>query len=305
MNLVSGRELLTEAGRGGWAVGAFNFSNLELLQAIIGAAGETRTPVFLSTSEGAIRYAGLDNIVALCRTAAARIPVPVSLHLDHGRDFALIAAAVKSGYTSVMIDASHLPYEENVRQTSAVVALAHPAGVSVEAELGRLVGVEDTVSTAAHDAVLIDPDEAGRFVAATGVDSLAPAIGTAHGAFKFKGEPALDLDRLRAVRRTTGGIPLVLHGASSIPAAVLDRCRSAGMTLPGAKGVPENQLRQAVRLGVCKVNVDTDLRLAFTAELRHVLRDAPGEFDLRNYLSPARTAVQTLVRDRILLLRNP
>ncbi|MEO0085250.1 MAG: class II fructose-1,6-bisphosphate aldolase [candidate division WOR-3 bacterium] len=305
MSLVSGRELLTEAGRGGWAVGAFNFSNLELLQAIVAAAEETRTPVFLATSEGAVRYAGLDNIVALCRAAAARLSVPVCLHLDHGRDFALISACVKSGYTSVMIDASHLPYAENVRRTRAVVELARPAGVSVEAELGRLVGVEDAVSTAERDAVLIDPAEAGRFVAETGIDSLAPAVGTAHGAFKFKGEPGLDFARLRAVKEATGGIPLVLHGASSVPAAVLERCREAGMTLPGAKGVPEDQLRRAVRLGVCKVNVDTDLRLAFTAELRRVLRDSPGEFDARNYLGPARTAVQVLVRDRILLLRNP
>lgn len=305
MRLISGREILAEANRGGWAVGAFNFSNLELLQAIVLAATETRSPVFLATSEGAVRYAGLDNIVALCRAQAARTSAPLCLHLDHGRDLSLIETCIRSGYTSVMIDASHLPYEENLRQTRAVVELAHPAGVSVEAELGRLVGIEDSVSTAERDAVLVDPQEAGRFVAETGIDSLAPAVGTAHGAFKFKGQPDLDFDRLRAVRKATGGLPLVLHGASNVPAAVLDRCRQAGMALPGARGVPEDQLRQAIRLGVCKVNVDTDLRLAFTAELRRVLNDSPGEFDARNYLGPARAAVQALVRDRILLLRNP
>jgi len=305
VSLVSGRELLTEASRGGWGIGAFNFSNLELLQAIVAAADETRTPVFLSTTEGAIDYAGVDNIVALCRTAAARTSVPLCLHLDHGRDPGLIETCIRSGYTSVMIDASHLPYRENVLRTRAVVALAHPAGVSVEAELGRLVGIEDTVSTAERDAVLVDPQEAGRFVAETGIDSLAPAVGTAHGAFKFKGEPRLDFDRLLAVKQATGGIPLVLHGASAVPAAVRDRCREAGMNIPGAQGVPENQLRRAVQLGVCKVNVDTDLRLVFTAEIRRILRDSPGEFDARNYLGPARAAVQALVRDRILLLRNP
>jgi fructose-bisphosphate aldolase class II len=305
MSLVPGRELLARASHGGWAIGAFNFSNLEFLQAIAAAAGETRTPVFLATSEGAVAYAGLDNIVALARAAAARADVPLCLHLDHGKDLDMIQACIKAGYTSVMIDASHLPFAENVSQTRRVVELAHAAGASVEAELGRLVGTEDNVKVADRDALLVDPEEAGRFVAETGIDSLAPAVGTAHGAFKYKGEPHLDFDRLKAVRAATGSLPLVLHGASSVPTAVLARCREAGMELPGARGVPEDQLRRAIRLGISKVNVDTDLRLAFAAEARRVFRDSPTEFDPRKYLGPARAVVQSLVRDRVLLFAKP
>lgn len=305
MSLVSGRELLADAGRSGGAVGAFNFANLEFLQAIVAAADETGLPAILATSEGAVSYAGLDNIVALARAAAARARVPLCLHLDHGRNPALIQSCVKAGYTSVMIDASHLPYADNVRQTRAVVTAAHASGVSVEAELGRLVGTEDNVSVADRDALLVNPEEAGRFVAETGIDSLAPAVGTSHGAYKFKGKPQLDFDRIRAVRQATGNLPLVLHGASSVPAAVLERCRRSGMELPGAKGVPEDQLRQAIRLGVGKVNVDTDLRLAFAAEARRIFRENPAEFDPRKYLGPARAAVRELVREKILLFRNP
>ncbi|MFO7639275.1 MAG: class II fructose-bisphosphate aldolase [bacterium] len=305
MKLVPGRELLAEAAAGGYALGAFNFSNLEFLQAIVAAATETRTPVLLCTSEGAVKYAGLANIVALARAAAESCPVPLCLHLDHGQDLELVRACIEAGYTSVMIDASELPFEENVVKTAAVVEMARPRGVSVEAELGRLVGIEDSVRVEERDAVLVDPGQAGDFVRRTGVDSLAPAVGTAHGAFKFKGEPKLDIERLERVREATGGLPLVLHGASSVPAAVLEACRQAGVELPGAKGVPEDQLRAAIRAGVRKVNTDTDLRMAFLAAVRSTITGRPGEIDPRRYLGPGREAVRELVRDRVRLLREP
>ncbi|MBN2537716.1 class II fructose-1,6-bisphosphate aldolase [candidate division WOR-3 bacterium] len=304
MPLVPGRELLAEARRGGYAVGAFNFNNLEFLQAIVGAAGDAGRPVFLATSEGAISYAGLESVVALVRAAAAATPVPLCLHLDHGKNLDVIRRCIEFGYTSVMIDASDLPFEENVAKTRAVVELARPRGVSVEAELGRLVGVEDEVSVAERDAVLVDPEQAGEFVRLTGIDSLAPAVGTSHGAFKFKGEPKLDFDRLRLVAERTGGLPLVLHGASSVPDEVLARCRDAGVEVPGARGVPQDQLLEAIRLGVAKVNVDTDLRLEFVAGVRSALNEHPSRFDPREYLGPARDAVRALVGKRIRLLSN-
>ncbi len=300
MSLVPGRELLSEAARAGRAVGAFNFNNLEFLQAIVAAADAARAPVFLATSEGAVKYAGLDNIVALARAAARSAGVPLCLHLDHGRDLDLIRACIAAGYTSVMVDGSHLPYAENVALTRAVVSAARPSGVSVEAELGRLTGVEDNVSVAERDAVLVNPDEAARFAAETGIDSLAPAIGTSHGAFKFKGEPRLDFDRLAAVRRLTG-LPLVLHGASSVPADIIEKCRRYGLEVPGARGVPEPDTVRAIELGVCKVNVDTDLRLAFAAEVRRIFAERPAEFDPRHYLGPARDAVREMVLRRIAL----
>lgn len=304
MNLVSGRELLAEANRGGYALGAFNFNNLEFLQAICAAAEDTHSPVFLATTEGAIRYAGLENIVALARTAAAHASVPLCLHLDHGRDLTLIQRCLEMGYTSVMIDASDLPFAENVARTKLVVAMARKTGAAVEAELGRLVGTEDTVTVAERDAVLIDPEQAAVFVKETGVDSLAPAIGTSHGAFKFRGEPQLDFARLQQVKETTGGLPLVLHGASSVPRPVIQRCLDSGMKLSGASGVPEEQLLRAITLGINKVNVDTDLRLSFTAEIRHHLGKHPEKFDPRDYLGLARDAVRQLVAEKIRLFRS-
>jgi fructose-bisphosphate aldolase class II len=305
MPLVPGRELLRDARSAGRAIGAFNFNNLEFMQAVVGAAEETGSPVFLATSEGAVRYAGLESIIALVRAAAAVAPVPLCLHLDHGRDLEVIGRCIKSGYTSVMIDASNLPYEDNVAKTRSVVEMARARGVSVEAELGQLKGIEDDVSVKERDAVLVDPEQAADFVRRTGVDSLAPAVGTSHGAFKFRGEPRLDFDRLRKVADLTNGLPLVLHGASSVPGPVLERCRAAGLEVGEARGVPEDQLRQAIRLGVAKVNVDTDLRLAFVAEVRIKLNQNPSEFDPREYLGPARDAVRELVRDRIRVLRSP
>jgi fructose-bisphosphate aldolase class II len=299
VSLVPGKELLLAASASGRAVGAFNFSNLEFLQAIVAAADARQTPVFLATSESAVGYAGIEYIVAMARTAAALTRVPLCLHLDHGRDLALIQRCIKAGYTSVMIDASPLPFDENLRQTRAVVDMARPAGVSVEAELGRLVGREDGVVVAEREAMLVDPTEAARFVAETGVDSLAPAIGTAHGAFKFKGEPKLDFARLERVKQVTGGLPLVLHGASSVPKDLVEKCTRYGIDVKGARGVPEPDLVRAIKLGVNKVNVDTDLRLAFAAEVRRVFSEEPKEFDPRHYLGRARDAVRELVEEKI------
>jgi fructose-bisphosphate aldolase class II len=299
MSLVPGRELLLAAGARGQAVGAFNFNNLEFLRAIVAAADEKQTPVFLATSEGAIAYAGIEYLVALARAAAGTTRVPLCLHLDHGQDLALIRRCIEAGYTSVMIDASHLPFDENLKQTRAVVAMARPAGVSVEAELGRLVGREDNVAVAERDALLVDPAEAARFVAESGVDSLAPAIGTAHGAFKFKGEPKLDFERLARVKQVTGGLPLVLHGASSVPPELVAKCEHYGLDVKGARGVPESDLTRAIELGANKVNVDTDLRLAFVAEVRHAFAEQPGDFDPRHYLGRARDSVKELVERKI------
>ena len=299
MSLVPGKELLLAASTSGRAVGAFNFSNLEFLQAIVAAADARQTPVFLATSESAVGYAGIEYIVAMARTAAALTKVPLCLHLDHGRDLALLQRCIKAGYTSVMIDASPLPFDENLRQTRAVVDMARPAGVSVEAELGRLVGREDGVVVAEREAMLVDPTEAARFVAETGVDSLAPAIGTAHGAFKFKGEPKLDFARLERVKQVTGGLPLVLHGASSVPKDLVEKCTRYGIDVKGARGVPEPDLVRAIKLGVNKVNVDTDLRLAFAAEVRRVFSEEPKEFDPRHYLGRARDTVTELVEQKI------
>jgi fructose-bisphosphate aldolase, class II len=299
LSLVPGKELLAAAGAQGRAVGAFNFSNLEFVQAIVAAADAKQTPVFLATSEGAISYAGIECIVAMARAAAETTKVPLCLHLDHGRDLTLIQRCIAAGYTSVMIDASNLPFEENLRLTRAVVEMARPEGVSVEAELGRLVGREDAVIVPEREAMLVDPTEAARFVVETGVDSLAPAIGTAHGAFKFKDEPKLDFERLADVKRLTGGLPLVLHGASSVPAELIEKCRRYGMDVKGARGVPERDVVQAIKLGVNKINVDTDLRLGFAAEVRRVFSEQPREFDPRHYLGLGRDAVRQLVEQKI------
>jgi fructose-bisphosphate aldolase class II len=302
MPLVPGRDILADARQGGYAVGAFNFNNLEQLQAIVEAAKAERSAVFLATSEGAIHYAGVDYLVALARTAAASCPEPLVLHLDHGRDLELIAQCINAGYTSVMIDASNMPYEENRRVTRLVAEMAHRRGVSVEAELGKLKGVEDIVSVSERDAVLVDPEQAQEFVKTTGIDSLAPAIGTAHGAFKFKGEAKLDFDRLARVRDLSG-IPLVLHGASNVPEAIVALATRYGAKVAGARGVPTAEIQRAIRLGVCKVNVDTDLRLALVSAIRQVLTEQPAEIDPRRILGSARDAMTEIVRARIRAFR--
>lgn len=300
--LVSGIEILQKAHREGYGVGAFNFVNFEMLQAIFKAAVAKSSPLIVQASEGAIKYMGIDVAVALVRTLSARYPqIPVALHLDHGTSYESCVKAIRAGFTSVMIDASHHPFAENLRETKRVVEVAHACGVGVEAELGRLMGIEDNISVAEKDAVLVNPEEAERFVAESQVDYLAPAIGTSHGAFKFKGEPKLDFERLLDVKKRTN-IPLVLHGASAIPDSVRESFLSSGGDLKGSKGVPFAFLQEAVKGGINKINTDTDLRIAFMAEVRKVGNANNSEFDLRKFFAPASEAMTKVVAERMELL---
>lgn len=300
--LVSGIEILQKAHREGYGVGAFNFVNFEMLQAIFKAAVAQNSPLIVQASEGAIKYMGIDVAVALVRTLSARYPqIPVALHLDHGTSYESCVKAIRAGFTSVMIDASHHPFAENLRETKRVVEVAHACGVGVEAELGRLMGIEDNISVAEKDAVLVNPEEAERFVAESQVDYLAPAIGTSHGAFKFKGEPKLDFERLLDVKKRTN-IPLVLHGASAIPDSVRASFLESGGDLKGSKGVPFAFLQEAVKGGINKINTDTDLRIAFMAEVRKVGNANNSEFDLRKFFAPASEAMTKVVAERMELL---
>lgn len=297
--LVNGNEILQKAHTEGYGVGAFNFVNFEMLNSIFMAANEAKSPIIVQASEGAIKYMGIDMVVGMAQTMAKRYPhIPVALHLDHGTSFESCKKAVDAGFTSVMIDASHHPFKENLKMTKEVVAYAHSKGVSVEAELGRLMGIEDNISVDEKDAVLINPDEAEEFVKATKVDYLAPAIGTSHGAFKFKGEPKLDFDRLQEVKRRTN-IPLVLHGASAIPDYVREAFLATGGDLKGSKGVPFAFLQEAVKGGINKVNIDTDLRIAFIAEVRKVANADNTQFDLRKFFAPAMEAVTKIMVERM------
>lgn len=300
MTLVTNKQILDVANDGGYAVGAFNINDMEFLQAIVSAAEEERSPVIIAASEGAIKYAGLDYLVSMVRTAAQSTAVPIALHLDHGKHYDVIEACVKQGFTSVMIDASGLPLEENIAATKKVVELAHPAGVSVEAELGRLKGVEDIVSVAERDAILVVPEEAKRFVDETHVDSLAPAVGTSHGAFKFKGAAELDFDRLQRTKDLTG-IPLVLHGASGVIPSVVERATKYGARLKGAAGVPDEAIKKAIEHGINKVNIDTDMRLTFMASVREVLATQPEVFDPRKILGPARDSIKDVAKHKMRL----
>jgi len=297
--LVSGGELLLRARREGYAVGAFNIQNLEGLWAVTGAAVEERSPVIVAISPGAIRYGGLRLLATAVRTVAEDLPVPLALHLDHGEDLETVSRCLEAGFTSVMIDGSHLPFQENVALTRKAVELAHQKGVSVEGELGRLAGMEEK-SVEEREALLTDPAQAEEFVRLTGVDALAVSIGTSHGAYKFKGEPRLDFERLKLVRERVE-VPLVLHGASSVPPWAVEKASRYGAQLPGAKGIPEEHLKRAISLGIAKVNIDTDLRLAFTATVREVLATSPGEFDPRKILGPAREAMKEVVREKMRL----
>lgn len=300
--LVSGSEILLKAHKEGYGVGAFNFVNFEMLNAIFNAANEAQSPIIVQASEGAIKYMGIDMAVGLVKILSARYPhIPVALNLDHGTSFESCKKAIDSGFTSVMIDASHHCFEENVAITKEVVEYAHSKGVSVEAELGRLMGIEDNISVSEQDAVLVNPDEAEEFVKQTQVDYLAPAIGTSHGAFKFKGEPKLDFARLQEVKRRTN-IPLVLHGASAIPEYVRESFLSTGGDLKGSKGVPFEFLQEAVKGGINKVNTDTDLRIAFMAEVRRVANADPTQFDLRKFFTPGMDAMQKVIVERMKIL---
>ena len=302
------KEILDKANKEYYGVGAFNINNLEFLQPIIDAAVEKFSPVIIETSEGAMSYAGNGDfrrgakvLADMVRAFANEANVPVALHLDHGHDVEHVLAAIQAGYSSVMIDASAKPYEENVALTAEVVKIAHAAGISVEAELGRLVGIEDNVSVSERDATLIDPNDAKDFVDRTGVDFLAPAIGTSHGAFKFKGEAKLDFDRLQTVKKFTK-MPLVLHGASSVLPRFVEEANKYGADIQGAKGVPYDILKESVKYGINKVNTDTDLRVAFIAELRKALYNDKPQIDPRKLFKPAMAAIKEVVMERMEVL---
>lgn len=298
MPLVGPKGMFSAAYAGHYAIGAFNVNNMEIVQGITRAAAEEKSPVILQVSAGARKYAGQIYIMELVQAALGEFPqLPVVVHLDHGPSFEMCRDCIDGGFTSVMIDGSHLPFDDNVALTKKVVDYAHPRGVWVEAELGKLAGVEEHVSSAEH--VYTDPDEAVRFVELTGCDSLAVAIGTSHGAYKFKGDARLDFARLEAIGAKLPDYPLVLHGASSVPQKFVDLCNKYGGKVGGAKGVPEEMLRKAASMGVCKINVDTDIRLALTATIRQFFVEHPEEFDPRSYLGEAREAVKSMVAHKI------
>ncbi len=301
MPLLPGAELLTEAVSKGYALGHFNISNLENLQAAVSAAIELKSPIFIAVTEGAAKYAGMEYLAGAAKLAVQEAGLPMALHLDHGQNLKVIEKAIECGFTSVMIDASSLPLEENIEMTRKVVDLAHPKGISVEAELGRIGGREDNVSVSEREAMMVVPEEAARFLEETGIDSLAPAVGTLHGAFKYKGKAHLDFERLKKVRELTG-LPLVLHGASGVPGDIVEMLTYYGGEVSGAKGLPDKELKEAISLGVAKVNIDTDLRLAFTAALRKVLIENPEEFDPRKILGPARELMKKVVMRKMKVL---
>lgn len=298
MPLVGPKEMFKKAYEGRYAIGAFNVNNMEIMQGIMAAAVQEKSPVILQVSAGARKYAGQVYILKLVQAAMEEEPdIPVVLHLDHGPSYEMCKACIDGGFTSVMIDGSHLPYEENIAITKMVVDYARPRGVWVEAELGKLAGVEEHVKSDSH--VYTDPDQAVDFVKRTGCDSLAIAIGTSHGAYKFKGDATLDFPRLETITQKLPGYPLVLHGASSVPGEFVEMCNKYGGKVGGAKGVPEDMLRMAAQMGVCKINVDTDIRLAVTATIRKFFVEQPEQFDPRSYLAPAREAVKNMVAHKI------
>ncbi|MCG0276525.1 MAG: class II fructose-1,6-bisphosphate aldolase [Thermosediminibacteraceae bacterium] len=299
MPLVTSKEMFKKAYEGGYAIGAFNVNNMEIIQGIVEAAKEERAPLILQVSAGARKYAKPVYLKKLVEAAAEDTGLPIVLHLDHGEDFEICKACIDDGFTSVMIDGSRLPFEENIALTRKVVEYAHERGVVVEGELGRIAGVEDNVKVADREATFTDPDQAVEFVERTGVDSLAISIGTSHGAYKFKGEPYLDFERLKKITEKLPGFPLVLHGASSVLPEYVEMCNKYGGDIPGAKGIPEEMLRKAATMGICKINIDTDLRLAITATLRKYFAENPAEFDPRKYLGEARNAVKKVVQHKI------
>ena len=299
MALVTTTEMFKKALNSDYAIGAFNVNNMEIIQGIVDAGQAENAPLILQVSAGARKYAKPVYLVKLVEAAVEDTGVDLALHLDHGADFEICKSCVDGGFTSVMYDGSKHPFEENIRITKQVVEYAHAHGVVVEAELGKLSGVEDAVHVDAREASFTVPEEAAEFVEKTGVDSLAVAIGTSHGAYKFKGTPYLDFERLKTIHSLIPDTPLVLHGASTVMKEFVDRCNEYGGDIPGAQGVPEDMIREAVKHGVCKVNNDTDLRLAMTAEVRRVLVENPAEFDPRKYLGPGRDAITRMVRHKI------
>ena len=302
MALVTSKEMFEKAYAGGYAIGAFNVNNMEIVQGITEACQEEHAPVILQVSKGARAYANHTYLVKLVEAAVATCPdIPIVLHLDHGPDFETCKSCIDGGFTSVMIDGSHLPFEENIALTKKVVEYAHSQKnyVTVEAELGRLAGVEDDVKVSAEDSSYTHPDEVEEFATRTGCDSLAIAIGTSHGAFKFKGEPKLRFDILEDVSRRLPGFPIVLHGASSVIPEYVAMINQYGGKMDGAQGVPETMLRKAASMAVCKINIDSDLRLAFTGVIRKHFAEHPDHFDPRQYLSEARGALAGMVRHKI------
>ena len=299
MSLVTSKEMFKKAYEGKYAVGAFNVNNMEIIQGIVDAAKQENAPLILQVSAGARKYANPIYLRKLVEAAIEDTGLDICLHLDHGEDFEICKQCVDDEFTSVMIDGSKYPFEENIALTKKVVEYAHGKGVVVEAELGKLAGVEDAVKVNTKDATYTDPDQALEFVRRTGVDSLAIAIGTSHGAYKFKGDPSLDFERLETISKLLPDFPLVLHGSSSVPKEFVDLCNKYGGQIPGAAGVPEEMLRRASQMGVCKINIDTDLRLALTACIRQYFVEHPSEFDPRKYLGPGRVAIKDMVAHKM------
>ncbi len=299
MPLVTTEEMFKKAYAGGYAIGAFNVNNMEMIQGIVAAAKEEKAPLILQVSSGARKYANPKYLKKLVEAAVEDSGLPICLHLDHGDSYDLCKSAIDDGFTSVMIDASHHAFEENIKITSEVVKYAHDHGVVVEAELGRLAGIEDNVNVSDANACYTDPDQVEEFVGKTGVDSLAIAIGTSHGAYKFKGEAKLRFDILEEVGKRLPGFPIVLHGASSVIPEYVAMINQYGGTMPGAKGVPEDMLRKAASMAVCKINIDSDLRLAFTAAIRKHFAENPAHFDPRQYLAPARDLITECVKHKL------
>ncbi len=299
MPLVTTKEMFEKSMKEHFAIGAFNVNNMEIIQGIVDAAAKENSPVILQASSGAIKYARIPYLTKLVEAALEEHDIPVALHLDHGPDFETCKMCIDNGFTSVMIDGSKYDFEENVALTKQVVDYAHAHGVVVEAELGKLAGIEDDVNVAESDAMYTDPEQAREFVERTGCDSLAIAIGTSHGAYKFKGEAKLRFDILAKIKELIPNTPIVLHGASTVIPELVEMCNTYGGDIPGAKGVPDEMLHEASISGVSKINVDTDLRLAMTGAIRKVFNDDPSAFDPRKYLTPARDLVEETVAHKI------
>lgn len=299
MPLVTTKDMFEKSMKEGFAIGAFNINNMEIIQGIIDAAQKQNSPVILQASSGAIKYARIKYLMKMVEAAVEETNIPIAIHLDHGPDFETCKMCIDNGFTSVMIDGSKYSFEENIALTKKVVEYAHEKGVVVEAELGQLAGIEDDVNVSEDDAKYTDPDQAKEFVERTGCDSLAIAIGTSHGAYKFKGEAKLRMDILKQIKEKIPNTPIVLHGASTVIPELVETCNKFGGDIPGAKGVPDEILHEASMSGVSKINVDTDLRLAFTGEIRKALVENPYAFDPRKYLTPAREKITEVVEHKI------
>ena len=299
MALITTKEMFKKAYEGKYAIGAFNVNNMEIVQGITEAAAEVNAPLILQVSSGARKYAKHVYLMKLIEAAIEDTNLPIAVHLDHGDNFEICKSCIDGGFTSVMYDGSHHTFDKNIEETKRVVEYAHAHGVVVEAELGRLAGVEDDINVSAEDASYTRPDQVEEFVARTGVDSLAIAIGTSHGAYKFKGEAKLRFDILEEIQKKMPGFPIVLHGASSVIPEYVELINKYGGEMPGAKGVPEHMLRKAASMSVCKINIDSDLRLAMTAAIREKFALSPTEFDPRKYLGPGRDYIRDLVKNKL------